>query len=153
MYSQDLPSDRSFPLSPGGRLGYDLVQISRIEESISHFGDSFKQRFFTIGELNYAHLGEGMCAQRLAARFAAKEAVIKALKLSEAGIGWREIEVRKLHDGDCEIVLHGRVAQLARAMGVAQVLVSMSHDGDYAGAMVSVVFAQADNPPEFDSLS
>ncbi|HXE22968.1 MAG TPA: holo-ACP synthase [Rhodoferax sp.] len=153
MYSQDLPSDRSLPLSAGGRLGYDLVQISRIEESINHFGDSFKQRFFTIGELNYAHLGEGLCAQRLAARFAAKEAVIKALKLSEAGIGWREIEVRKLHDGDCEIVLHGRVAQLARAMGVAQVLVSMSHDGDYAGAMVSVVFAQADTPPEFDSLS
>jgi holo-[acyl-carrier protein] synthase len=153
MYSQELPSDRALPLSAGARLGYDLVQISRIEESINHFGDSFKQRFFTVGELDYAHLGAGLCAQRLAARFAAKEAVIKALKLSEAGIGWREIEVRKLHDGDCEIVLHGRVAQLARAMGVAQVLVSMSHDGDYAGAMVSVAFTQADTPSEFDSLS
>ena len=114
---------------------------------------STTKRFFTIGELNSAHLGEGLCAQRLAARFAAKEAVITALKLSEAGIGWREIEVRKLHDGDCEIALHGRVAQLARAMGVAQVLVSMSHDGDYAGAMVSVLFAPADTSPEFDSLS
>ena len=153
MYSQSPSQDPSPHLIVGGRLGYDLVQISRIEESINHFGDSFKQRFFTTGELNYAHLGEGLCAQRLAARFAAKEAVIKALKLSEAGVGWREIEVCKLHDGDCEIALHGRVAQLARAMGVAHVQVSMSHDGDYAGAMVSVQFAPADTQHEFDSLS
>ncbi|MGH8821506.1 MAG: holo-ACP synthase [Rhodoferax sp.] len=153
MYSQNPRQDLSPHLIIGGRLGYDLVQISRIEESIKHFGDSFKQRFFTTGELNYAHLGEGLCAQRLAARFAAKEAVIKALRLSDAGVGWREIEVRKLQDGDCEIALHGRVAQLASAMGVAHVQVSMSHDGDYAGAMVSVQFAPDDTQPEFDSLS
>ena len=79
-----------------------------------------------------------MRAERLAARFAAKEAVIKALRLSNEGVGWREIEVIKLADGDCDVLLHGRTAELARRMGVERVLLSLSHEGDYAGAFVSV---------------
>ena len=131
-------------LSSGLRVGFDLVQISRIADSITQFGDIFKRRLFTQGELDYAHRSEGLCAERLAARFAAKEATIKALKLGNTGIGWREIEVRRLHDGDCEVALHGRVAQLARSMRVAQIGLSLSHEGDYAGAMVTVLFS----PPE-----
>jgi holo-[acyl-carrier protein] synthase len=64
--------------------------------------------------------------------------VIKALGLSEAGVNWRDIEVVKLADGGCSIALHGRVAQLARAMGVSALSLSMSHEGDYAGAVVAV---------------
>ena len=89
-------------LPPGMRLGFDLVQVSRIAESIEHFGAAFEQRLFTREELAYAHGGTGVAAERLAARFAAKEAVIKALQLSEAGMGWHDIEVRKRDDGDCE---------------------------------------------------
>ena len=122
------------------RVGFDLVQISLIEKSIQLFGNFFKYRLFTHNELDYAQLGEGLCAQRLAARFAAKEAVIKALRLSNEGVGWRDIEVQKHHDGDCSLALHGRVAELANAMGATQLSLSLSHDGDYAGAMVTVLF-------------
>jgi len=120
----------------GIRLGFDVVQISRIAESIRDFGERFKSRLFTEEELRYAQRSENLCAERLAARFAAKEAVIKALRLSEAGIGWRDLEVRKLPDGSCDMVLHGRAAELARDVGATRLLVSLSHDGDYAGAVV-----------------
>ncbi len=120
-------------------MGFDLVCVSGIADSIARFGEAFRQRVFTPGELEYADDGAGVCAQRLAARLAAKEAVIKALKLSDAGIGWRDIEVRKCADGDCELALHGRAAEAARAAGVARWLLSLSHDGDYAGAIVAAL--------------
>lgn len=124
-------------LPPGVRLGFDLVQVSQVAESLERFGAAFEQRLFTRGELAYAQSGDGVSAERLAARFAAKEAVIKALQLGDAGIGWRDIEVRKREDGDCELQLHGRVAALAAGMGVDRILLSLSHDGDYAGAIVT----------------
>ena len=123
------------------RSGFDLVQISQIENSLRQFGQYFKNRLFTRNELDYAQKGDGLCAERLAARFAAKEALIKALNLGEAGIGWREIEVVKCNEGDCELRLHGRVADLAKEIGVVQLVLSLSHDGDYAGAVVVAVVA------------
>jgi holo-[acyl-carrier protein] synthase len=137
---QKVAESMSDTLPQDTRLGFDLVQISRIAQSMERFGDAFKNRFFTDEELAYAQGGQGLTAERLAARFAAKEAVIKALKLSEAGIGWRDIEVLKRNDGDCELKLHGRVAALAARMGAGRILLSLSHDGDYAGAMVTVLF-------------
>lgn len=124
------------------RLGFDLVQVSRVAESIEQFGAAFETRLFTPDELAYAHAGTGVATERLAARFAAKEAVIKALRLSNAGIDWREIEVRKLDDGDCGVQLHGRVAAIAGERGVSGILLSLSHDGDYAGAVATVTFAK-----------
>ncbi|HMA07543.1 MAG TPA: holo-ACP synthase, partial [Ramlibacter sp.] len=123
-------------------LGFDLVQVSRVAESIEQFGAAFETRLFTRDELAYAHAGQGVATERLAARFAAKEAVIKALQLSNAGIDWREIEVRKLGDGDCRVQLHGRVAAIAGHRGVSRILLSLSHDGDYAGAVVTVSSAK-----------
>lgn len=122
-------------------IGFDLVQISQIEYSLHHFRNNFKSRLFTKNELDYAHSGDDLCAERLAARFAAKEALIKALNLGEAGIGWREIEVVKHREGGCELRLHGKVAQIAKKIGVIQLALSLSHDGDYAGAMVAAVVA------------
>jgi len=121
-------------------MGFDLAQVSAFAQSIERFGTAFTGRLFTPHELAYAHSGDGMCAQRLAARFAAKEAVIKALRLGEAGVGWRDIEVVKLDDGDCAVALHGRAAELAAAMGATQFLLSLSHEGDYAGAVVAALF-------------
>lgn len=150
MHRLDPGAGNSENPSRGLLVGFDLVRISRITESIDKFGDLFKHRLFTQCELDYAHSGEGLCAERLAARFAAKEATIKALKLSNAGIGWREIEVRKLHDGDCVLALHGRVAELASSLGVATIALSLSHEGDYAGAMVSVLLEQSELNSFFD---
>ena len=117
-------------------VGFDIVQISQIKSSLELFGVAFKERLFTRNELNYACCDAGLCADRLAARFAAKEAVIKALQLSEVGADWRDIEVIKKPDGDCCLQLHGHVAGSALSKGVTQWLLSMSHDGDYAGSVV-----------------
>lgn len=133
-------SANPLPQQLGGHLGFDLAQVSAIDDSLRLFGERFAQRLFTRHELDYAGSGHGMRAQRLAARFAAKEAVIKALGLSEAGVNWRDIEVVKLSGGDCSISLHGRVAQLAAAMGARQFSLSLSHEGDYAGAVVTASF-------------
>jgi len=121
------------------RVGFDLVQISGIANSLHQFGAAFEARLFTDGELEYARSGTSQFAERLAARFAAKEATIKALKLGDEGVSWRDIEVRKLHDGDCDLLLHGKVAELASQLHVEQLAVSLSHDGDYAGAFVTAL--------------
>ena len=120
----------------GARLGFDLARISGIAESIRMFGRRFTDRLFTSQELDYALAGSGLCAERLAARFAAKEAVIKALHLSEAGVAFRDIEVVKQADGSCAIALHGKARRIAEGLGVQHILVSLSHDGDCAGAVV-----------------
>ena len=122
------------------RVGFDLVQISGIRNSLHQFGAAFEARLFTDSELEYARSGSGQLAERLAARFAAKEATIKALKLGNEGVSWLDIEVVKLPDGDCELALHGRVAELASQLQIQQLALSLSHDGDYAGAFVTVIF-------------
>ncbi|MBV8762377.1 MAG: holo-ACP synthase [Deltaproteobacteria bacterium] len=110
------------------RVGVDLVQVSRIAASIATFGERFVQRVFTPAEAAYATTPE-----RLAARFAAKEAVKKALELD--GVAWRDIEVARRASGACDVVLHGAARAAADAMG-ARLALSMSHEGDYATAMV-----------------
>lgn len=148
MFGLDTGSGVATQAGPTARLGFDLVQVSQVAASMESFGALYEERLFTPLELEYAGCAEGERAERLAARFAAKEAVIKALKLSNEGIGWREIEVIKLADGDCDVLLHGRTAELARRMGVERVLLSLSHDGDYAGAFVSVLMKEGHEPGE-----
>jgi holo-[acyl-carrier protein] synthase len=127
------------PKACGARLGFDLARVSGIAESIRLFGRRFTDRLFTDGEIDYALSGTGQCAERLAARFAAKEAVMKALGLSEAGVGWRDIEVVKQVDGGCAVALHGEARRRADALHVRHILLSLSHDGDCAGAVVQVL--------------
>jgi holo-[acyl-carrier protein] synthase len=135
-------------VAPAGvRVGLDIVHISRIAQSLEQFGAAFERKLFTRDELAYAHAGTGVAPQRLAARFAAKEAVIKALQLSEAGVDWRDIEVRRAGDGDCAVCLHGRAREIAATRGVEGIALSLSHDGDYAGAVVTVSYSPA-NPPD-----
>ena len=132
----------------GARIGFDLARVSSIAESIRLFGRRFTDRLFTSRELDYALSGTGQCAERLAARFAAKEAVIKALNLSEAGVGWRDIEVLKRDDGSCAVVLHGAAQRAARALRAREILLSLSHDGDCAGAAVHVLIEPEEKPTD-----
>lgn len=127
---------RNIDALPNVRVGFDLVEISQIDYSLAHFGIGFTNRLFTNGEIEYAQSGEGLRAERLAARFAAKEAFIKAFNLGEAGISWREVEVIKGRGGSCELRLHGRAATLASEAGNFHFALSLSHDGGYAGAVV-----------------
>lgn len=117
----------------------DLVHVPRIEESLREFGERFTARLFTGDEIAYARRSAPEQAARLAARFAAKEATIKALSLSDAGVNWREMEVRRADDGSCSLVLHGRALEAARTLHVGRVLVCLSHDGDYAAAVVAAL--------------
>lgn len=123
------------------RVGMDVVDIRRISESIDTFGSRFVQRLFSESEISYALDGEGQAPQRLAARFAAKEAAIKAFDLSEAGVSWRDIEVQKLPNGACRLALHGKAASHAQQLGVCEIALSLSHDGDYAAAVVTALVA------------
>ena len=124
---------------PGLRVGVDVVQISAIGASVAQFGDRFMQRLFSDAEVAYAMQAPALTAQRLAARFAAKEAAIKAFGWSEAGVGWRDIEVRRASSGACSLVLHHHAAALVERSGCTQIALSLSHDGDYATAMVAAV--------------
>lgn len=131
------------------RVGIDLVRVSRIEESLSHFGQRFLRRLFHQDEIAYALASPATCAQRLAARFAAKEAALKALNVTRHGVAWRDIEVRRDADGACALVLHATARSAARQRGLAVVSLSLTHEGDYAAA---VVLAQPQNPSAFNSL-
>lgn len=128
------------------RVGIDLVEISRIAESLRKFGERFLRRVFTDGEIAFATAVPSQAAERLAARFAAKEAVIKALGLADQPMNWRDIEVRRAPSGDCAMALSGTACRAAERAGVRELAVSLSHEGNYAAAIVVVRVSETDGP-------
>ena len=125
----------------------DLVHVPRVAESLRDFGSRFAQRLFTEAEIAYAQSSEAERDARFAARFAAKEATIKALSLSDAGVNWRDMEVRRADDGACSLVLRGEALAAARALRISKVLVCLSHDGDYAAAVVAALSDTDESAP------
>jgi len=116
--------------------GVDLADVQRIRRSVERFHDRFLERVFTEGERGYA--GDGPRRdEHLAARFAAKEAVFKALGTGWAqGVGWTDIEVVREASGRPVLVLHGRARELAEALGVRRWHLSLTHTGTMAMASV-----------------
>lgn len=131
------------PSAPPMSVGIDLVQLSAVRESIAKFGERFMRRVFTEAELTYATAAPDLTESRLAARLAAKEAAIKALDLAERGVGWREIEVTRGPSGAPALVLHGNALAAAEEAGGTTLSVSLSHEGDYATAVVLSVRGRA----------
>ncbi len=131
----------------GLRVGIDLVRIARVEESLARFGDRFLRRVFTEGEIAYATSAPALTAERLAARMAAKEATVKALRMAHAGVGWRQIEVLRDPSGACELVLHGKAREIAAASGYDDLAVSLSHECDYATAVVVTRVREPESHP------
>jgi holo-[acyl-carrier protein] synthase len=117
-------------------VGIDTIEIADVEASLLHFGEHYVQRVYTAAERAYAQAAPVMASARLAARFAAKEAAIKALNLSEAGISWRDIEVLRSEDGACHLALHGRAAAIAASRPALQTALSLSHDSTHAVAVL-----------------
>jgi holo-[acyl-carrier protein] synthase len=118
----------------GGRIGVgiDLVEVSQIAESLRLFPERFARRLFTPAEVaDCARSGAG-APERFAARFAAKEAAMKALGITE-GVDWLEIEVLRSDGGTCTLVLHG---ELARRAGPCTLALTIGHAGDLASAVV-----------------
>lgn len=116
--------------------GIDIIEISRIEESFTRQGVRFRNRIFTANEIAYC---EGIAAKfsSYAARFAAKEAAMKALGTGWAeGVSWREIEVERSEKGAPSLVLTGRALERMSELGARRAHLSLSHSGNLAIAQV-----------------
>ena len=124
------------------RVGIDIVDVHRIQDSMQRFGDCFLNRLFTSAEQAYCQSlsNNTTIAQCLAARFAAKEATIKVLRPEAAMLDWRTIEIRRHQEGYCDIVLYEDAAALAQQRGIITLSVSMSHEAAYATAVVVADF-------------
>jgi holo-[acyl-carrier protein] synthase len=117
-------------------VGIDLVQISAITASVASFGGRFLERLFTSDELRYCLVEPPCSGMRLAARFAAKEAVRKVLGDGADGVAWRSIEVVREPRGACSVALHREADARARDAGFSHFSLSMSHEADFATAVV-----------------
>lgn len=113
-------------------VGVDIVEIDRIGRLVVEHGERFLNRVFTPGEAAYCR-GR---APVLAARFAGKEAVLKALGTGLQGIGWHEVEILSDPLGKPEVHLHGRARLRANQLGLTYFAISLSHARDYAVAFV-----------------
>ena len=113
-------------------VGIDMVEIARIEQIIMRWQDSFLKRVYTRAELE----ASSNRIPTLAAHFAAKEAVAKALGTGTNGVGWREIEIISDPKGKPLVQLYGRARNRADEIGVSEFSISLSHTREYAIASV-----------------
>lgn len=119
--------------------GVDIVETTRIQDSLDKFGERFLNRCFWPAEVAYCN-GMKFPALHFAARFAAKEAISKAFGTGIGHqLGWKDMEIRKRESGEPYAVLHGKGADLATARGVSEVFVSLSHCKEYAAAQAVIV--------------
>jgi holo-[acyl-carrier protein] synthase len=117
-------------------LGIDLVEVTRLADALGRHGDRFVERVFTSAERDACELrGDRVLA--LAARFAAKEACLKALGTGWAeGLGFRDVEVVRVGNRPPRLVLHGAAARRAQALGITRSHVSLTHQPGIAAAVV-----------------
>ena len=119
-------------------VGIDLIEIPRIQRSLDDFGERFLRRVYTEQERErYRNR-----ISELAARFAAKEAISKALGTGIRGIKWREMEVLPNRRGKPIVVLHGTAAERAAVLGITDFDISLTHSR--SDAMAFVVGYRAD---------
>lgn len=119
-------------------VGVDMIEVARIERAALRHGDRFYNRFFTAQEQAYC-TGR---AERLAGRFAVKEAVAKALGTGVGDVNWTDIEIVCDRRGKPELLLHNRAQQLAADLGLHQWAISLTHTETHA---VGFAVATAEN--------
>ncbi|HUK23567.1 MAG TPA: holo-ACP synthase [Terriglobales bacterium] len=116
--------------------GIDIAEVPRIAESIERFGARFLRRVFTEGEMRYCD-SKANRVERYAARFAAKEAAMKALGTGwQRGVRWRDVEVTHEPGGRPAMIFHGKAAEFFLQMGAVRVALSLSHTSEQAIAQV-----------------
>jgi holo-[acyl-carrier protein] synthase len=117
-------------------IGTDLAEIERVRRSVERFGQRFLARVYTEEEIAYC-LSKKSSAESFAARFAAKEAGAKALGTGiSRGVNWREFAVKRAPSGQPSLHLSGRAAEIAQALGVVRISLSLTHTRDLAMAVV-----------------
>jgi holo-[acyl-carrier protein] synthase len=118
--------------------GIDITEVPRIGQSIARFGERFLHRVFTEGEMSYCD-SKANRIERYAARFAAKEAAMKALGTGwRRGIRWVDLEVVREQSGRPSISLAGEAAKIAGRLGVKRISISITHTE--AQALAQVIF-------------
>ena len=125
-------------------VGVDLADVVEVQRSIDLFGTQYLDRIFTSGEQAQSAQSLNQ-TPHLAARFAAKEATIKVLSVEDAIPPWTSIELRRQPGGNCTLHLTGKAAQMASEKGIDSLLVSISHEGAMA---IAVVIATSNVPYE-----
>lgn len=116
--------------------GIDIAEVPRIRESIKRFGDRFLSRIYTAGEQRYCD-SKANRDERYAARFAAKEAAMKALGTGwNHGVRWVDCEVVRMAGGRPTIAFHGKAGEFAAKLGVKNAALSISHTKEQAFAQV-----------------
>ena len=116
--------------------GIDIVEVPRIAQSIERFGGRFLQRIFTPAEIRYCD-AKANRVERYAARFAAKEAAMKAIGTGmRGGVSWQEFEVSRELGGRPTILFHGKAAQYAERLGMRRAHLSVTHTEQHAVAYV-----------------
>ena len=117
-------------------IGTDLAEVERIHKSVERFGERFLARIYTAQERAYA-MRKANWAESLAARFAAKEAGMKAIGTGlSRGVSWQHLEVENEPSGRPTIRLYGAALAVAQAMGVKRISVSLTHTKATAFAVV-----------------
>ena len=116
--------------------GIDIAEVPRIRHALERFGERFLQRIFTAGEIRYCD-SKANRVERYAARFAAKEAAMKALGTGwNHGVRWRDCEVARMPGGRPTMTFHGKAAEFAERLGVKHAALSLSHTAEQAIAQV-----------------
>lgn len=119
-------------------IGVDIVEISRIRETIERWQDYFLRKIFTEGEIRYCYSKKNSY-QHFAARFAAKEAVAKALATGwSGGFRWKDVEVINDESGKPSVVLYGHIRKMLTGN---KILLTMSHTGDVVIAFALIAAA------------
>jgi holo-[acyl-carrier protein] synthase len=119
-------------------LGLDITEIDRIARTIARYGDRFLHRLFTNGEIAYCQRRRKTSTIHFAARFAAKEAAMKALGTGHShGVLWRDVEVVR-HGGPPQLQFHGGAARRFALMGAQSSLLTITHSDKIALAEVLV---------------
>jgi len=116
--------------------GIDIAEVDRIAQSIARFGRRFTERVFTADEIRYCE-SKANKAERYAARFAAKEAGMKAIGTGwSRGVRWQDIEVRRLPGGRPTLMFHGKAGDFFAKLGGVRAQLSITHTKQTAMAVV-----------------
>ena len=116
--------------------GIDVVEVPRVAAAIERFGQRFLERIYTQGEIRYCE-AKANRMERYAARFAAKEAALKAIGTGwKRGVTWQDVEVVRLPSGKPTMEFHGKAAEFAQRLGMKFASVSLSHTEQIAIAHV-----------------
>jgi holo-[acyl-carrier protein] synthase len=129
-----LPAPLYRPQGVNVAVGIDIIEVDRVRKVFEHHGERFLERVFTEMEIRQCR-GK---AERLAGRFAAKEAISKALGTGLHGVGWREMEIVQLRSGRPTVTLHGRAKKRAELLGLSAFDVSMA---DLSAFSIAVAIA------------